>query len=255
MTAAAVTMPSASWALARREASLVLTAPAAWLTVLLQVALGTLWYAAAESVAWTVIAREAGLSSLVLAGFLLLTGHLAGSRDHRHGAAEASSVLPASALRRTVALLALVPAAGVLGAVALGAQLAANSFRWPADSPNLWQLTMPVLIPMVGAAIGVATSRWWRTTAAGPLTLFGCTAILAMLPVFGPTPQALSWVLFPVQFSDVTVAAWHAAYLVTLVVGVVAVALLRHRRLVPAVTLLIALVLVVVTVSQQHPDL
>ncbi|WP_305788511.1 hypothetical protein [Symbioplanes lichenis] len=273
---AAPSLPSAPSArafraLAWREATLLLTAPAVWAGVLLQVVLGVLWYSADEP-RWAAFGQEAGLSALVLAGFLLLTSHLAGSRDHRHGAAEGSSVLPASDLRRTGAVLALIPVGGVLGAVALGAELVAASPRWPEGPLSPWSLAMPVLIPMLGAAVGVATSRWWPTTAAGPLTFFGCTALLAMMPVFGQSPQSLSWVLFPVLFDDGHVqagmaaaeaqggggwgvAAWHAGYLAALVAAAAAVAVLRQRRLIPAVVLVLAVAFGLVAVWQQHPDL
>jgi hypothetical protein len=238
-------------ALGWQEARLLLGMSTLWIGVVLAVALCAVW-SAGERPTWVAWTSNSGMASLVLAGFLLITGHLVASRDRRHGATEAMSVLPAPAPRRSAALLAIIPVAGLLAALAVGAELLILTPRWPAGSPDPWSVPAAVVIPMVGAGLGLAVGRWLPATAAGPLTLFVCAAVLAILPVLGSSPTDLPWVMFPVVLdADVAATGWHLTYLLALLSAVVAVVLLRHWRAVPAVLVLLAVSGSVLAVQQQ----
>src|ERR1044071_5092271 len=149
----AVPARSATVALALAEVRLLLQNVMLWVAVVLTVALFATWTWTWEPV-WDVFATNSGMSSLVLAGFLILLGHLAASRDHRHGAREAASALPASPERRTVALLALVPVGGLVGALAVGLELLVQAPAWPAGVFEPWAALVAVVAPMTGMAIG-----------------------------------------------------------------------------------------------------
>ena len=233
------------------EARLLLRMWALWTAVVLTVALCAVW-SGAEPPTWAAWTSNSGMASLVLAAFLLIAGHLAASRDRRHGATEAMTVLPAPAPRRSAALLAIVPVAFLLATLAVALELLILTPRWPAGTPDPWSLPAAVVIPMLGAALGLAVGRWLPSTAAGPLTLFGCTAILALLPVLGSSPNDLLWAMFPVVLdADVTATGWHLTYLLALLTAAVAMVLLRHWRVAPAVLVLLAVGGSVVAVQQQ----
>ncbi|AGL13540.1 hypothetical protein [Actinoplanes sp. N902-109] len=238
-------------ALVWKEARLLLGTVALWIGVLLAVVLCEVW-SRAEAPTWTAWTSNSGMASLILAGFFVIVGHLVASRDHRHGASEAMAVLPAPVRRRSTALLAIVPVAGLLGALTLGAQLMLLTSQWPSGRVDPWALPVAVVIPMVGAGLGLAVGRWLPATAAGPLALFACAAVLAILPVFGSTSHDLSWVMFPVVLTaDATTTGWHLTYLAGLLAAVVGVVLLRHWRIRAALLVLLALGGSVLAVHQQ----
>jgi hypothetical protein len=246
----------ATRALALTEARLLLRSPTLWVGVALTVGLCTTWVWTWEPV-WDVFTTNAGMASLVLAGFLILLGHLAASRDQRHGAHETAATLPATAQRRTTALLALVPVGGLVGAAAFGLELLALMPAWPAGVFDPWTALIPVVLPMMGAAIGVGVGRWLPSTAAGPLALFAGAAGLAVLPVLGTSADSMSWHLFPVVLEESPApgfprpTGWHLVYLLAFLAVVVAAALLRHRRLWPGLAAALALALAVAGVQRQ----
>ena len=258
-TPPSIPMRVATTSLALKEARLLWGMSTLWLGVVLAVALCTAWGWTTEP-RWDAFTANSGMASLVLAGFLVLIGHLAASRDHRHGATESARTLPASRRRRTVALLALIPAAGAAAALAVGAELLLLIPSWPAGAFEPWLLAAAVVIPMLGAAIGVGVGSWLPSTPAGPLTLFGCAAVLALLPVLGPSADSLPWVLFPVVIEENVApemprpTGWHLIYLVALLAAVVAVALLRHWRLVASIAVVLALVAAAVAVRRQQAE-
>ena len=249
----------ATQALALTEVRLLLRSPTLWVGVTLTVGLCTTWVWTWEP-AWDVFTANAGMASLVLAGFLILLGHLAASRDQRHGAHESSITLPATARRRTMALLALVPVGGLAGAAAFGLALLALVPAWPAGVFDPWNALVPIVLPMLGTAIGVGVGRWVPSTAAGPLALFAGAAGIAVLPVLGTTADSLSWVLFPVVLEESPApgfprpTSWHLVYLLALLAMVVAATLLRHRRLRSVLAVALALALAVVAVQRQVDD-
>jgi hypothetical protein len=252
---------TATRALARVEAGLLLRSPTLWAGVALTLALAVTWGWTSQP-AWDVVTTNAGMSALVLSGFLILLGHLAASRDHRHGARESASALPVTAERRTTALLILIPVAGLVGALTFGVALLAQAPAWPAGVLEPWSVLVTVVLPMAGAAIGIAVGSWLPATSAGPLALLTAAAGLAVLPVLGSAPTSLPWRLFPVELEWSPApgfprpAGWHLLYLLAVLVAVVTVALLRHRRWRPGVaaTLILAVVLAAVSVQRQGAE-
>lgn len=242
--------------LALTEVRILLHSPALWVGVVLTAGLCTAWIWTWEPV-WDVFTANAGMASLVLAGFLLLLGHLAATRDRRHGAQETAVALPTTAEQRTTALLALIPVGGMAGAAAFILELLALTPSWPAGVFDPWNALVPIVLPMLGAAIGVGVGRWLPATAAGPLALFTAAAAIAVLPVLGTSADSLSWLLFPVVLEEGPAPGfprptnWHLVYLLGLLVIAVAFAVLKHRRPVPVVAGVMAFVLTVVAAQRQ----
>jgi hypothetical protein len=244
-------------ALALLEARLLLRNRMLWLGVMLAAALCTAWGWTRQP-DWHAFAANAGMAALVLAGFLMLLGHRAASRDHRYGSTETASALPTSSRQRTLALLALVPVGSFAGATAFGIAVLGLLPAWPAGVFDPWLVLITVTVPMTGAALGVAVGRWLPATAAGPLALFASAAVLGALPVIGSAAGDLPWLLFPVLIEAPGVSqptAWHLLYLVAALVAVVAVVALRHRRRLPAVVLVAALAVAGAAVRQQSEHL
>jgi hypothetical protein len=226
-------MTIATTTLASTEGRLLARMSALWAGFVLAVALCTVWGVGA-GLRWGEFGADSGRAALVPAGVLILLGHLAASRDDRSGAAEFTGTLPAPPRRRALALLAFIPVAGAAGALIEGVELAVLR---PSGRPDLWLLAVPVLIPMIGAVLGIAAGLWWPATPAGPLTLFAAAALLATLPVLGSNPDGLAWRLFPVVLETTPGGTGrHVAYLVAVLAALVGAALARHwRRWAPAV--------------------
>jgi len=256
MTAGPVPPGTAAAALASTETRLLAGGSTSWAGFILAVALGTVWNAGADS-RWAAFGANSGRAALVLAGFLLLVGHLAASRDHRHGAAEFTGTLPVPPRRRTVALLALVPVAGAAGALAEGVQLLLVIPSGLTGRFDPWLVAVPVLVPMIGAALGVAAGLRWPSAPAGPLTLFAAAAVLAMLPVLASSPGDLPWLVFPAVLdgsATPAAAGWHVLYLVAVLAVIVGAALARHWRMWATAVVTVALVAAVVAVDRQRAE-
>ncbi|SCE84132.1 hypothetical protein [Micromonospora mirobrigensis] len=240
--------------LARAEARLVLRSPLLWGGLLLSVGLGTAW-GWTRMPTWETFAQNAGMSSLVLAGALLLAGQLAASRDRRAGA-ESIETVPTTRVRRGFALLALVVVAGGAGAVLCLAELLLLLPAWPVGRFDPWTLLVTMVVPAIGAAIGVAVGRRLPATAAGPLALVGAAVVLASLPVFSTGTDSLVWQLFPVPTAPWETGAarptgWHLSYLLAVLVAIVAMLGWGHRRVVTAGVVAVAVVAAVVATDQQ----
>ena len=206
---------------------------------------------------WAEFNANSGRAALVLAGFLVLIGHLAASRDHRHGGAEFTGTLPASQRRRTAGLLAFIPVAGAVGALAGGVELLVLIPSRLTGRFDPWLVAVPVLIPMIGAALGVAAGLWWPSAPAGPLTLFAAAAVLATLPVLGSNAADLPWSLFPVVLDQAVspeTAGWHVLYLVALLAVLLGFALARHWGRWATIVVALALVAAVVSVHRQQTE-
>ncbi|GAA2576817.1 hypothetical protein GCM10010435_61200 [Winogradskya consettensis] len=254
MTAAPVSSRTATRVLASTEARLLSHMPALWAGFVLAVALCAVWNGGA-SPTWETFAANSGRASLVLAGFLLLIGHLATSRDHRNGAAEFTGTLPASPRRRAVALFAFLPVAAAAGLLAEGVELLILVPSRLSGSFDPWLVAEPVVVPMAGAALGIAAGLWRPSAPVGPLTLFAAAAVLATLPILGSGPGDLPWLLFPIVMDrsaapDAT--GWHVLYLVALLTVVIGAALARHWRLWATIVVTIALIVAVVAVRRQQ---
>jgi len=244
----AVPPGTAAAALASTETRLLAGGSTSWAGFILAVALGTVWNAGADS-RWAAFGANSGRAALVLAGFLLLVGHLAASRDHRHGAAEFTGTLPVPRRRRTVALLALVPVAAAAGALAEGVQLLLVIPSGLTGRFDPWLVAVPFLVPMIGAALGVAAGLRWPSAVGHMVFYRFLFAVLAMLPVLALHPPSFDrkdWKLLllgaflgvPVQFlvqfkglSLTTVS--HAALMVGTMPVILAVGatFLEHERL------------------------
>jgi hypothetical protein len=194
---------------------------------------------------WASVTANGGMAALVLGGVLMLLGHLAASRDHRYGSTETSGTFPAPVAARTTALLAVVPVAAVLAAVVFGAQLVAQVPAWPAGPFDPWTLVPPLVVPVLGALLGVVVGGWLPATAAGPLAVTATAAGVLTLPLVG------DGYLFPVVLFPGTPADWHALYLSGLAGVLVAGLLARHRRVLPAVLAVVAVAVTGYAVHRQ----
>ena len=155
--------------------------------------------------------------------------------------------------------MALLPVAALAGALAGVAALLALALApaWPAGDFDPWLALTTVTVPMTGAALGVAVGRRLPATAAGPLTLFACAAVLGALPVVGSGAGDLPWLLFPVVLEAPAVpgsTAWHLGYLVAVLVAVTALIPLRHRLVLPAVVLVLAVAAAGVAVQRKQDE-
>ncbi|MEH1168463.1 hypothetical protein V6V47_24065 [Micromonospora sp. CPCC 205539] len=246
----------ATLTLAITETRILVRSVTLWASALVTVALGTVW-GWTRMPTWDTIGDNAGMAAVVLAGVLLVLGHLAVSRDHRNGVVEATMVLPAERARRTIALLVFIPVAGLLGALVLGAQLALLLPDVPAGTFDGWNLAPVVLIPPIGAALGVAVGRWLPAIAAGPLTVVTSAVAVIVLPGVGTGGSDVGRWLSPVLLRQNWApgapepTGWHAAYLLALLAVVVAVAVARYRMVVSTVVAVVAVALGAVAVPQQ----
>ncbi|GAA5178601.1 hypothetical protein GCM10023322_06150 [Rugosimonospora acidiphila] len=260
MTATLVPPPArhagrvATVALARAETRLVLRSPLLWGGAVLSLALCTVtgWN---RMPTWEAFARDAGMSSLVLAGALLLAGHLAASRDRRAGA-DSLEAVPTTAARRGAGLLALVLVGGAAGASVCLAGLLLMLPAWPVGRFDPWVLLVTVVVPATGAALGIAVGRWLPATAAGPLTLVAVAVVLAGLPVLSTGYDSVVWHLFPVPQAPWETGAarptgWHLVYLLAVLAAVVGLLWLRYRRLIAVGVILAAVVASGIAIDQQ----
>ena len=242
-------------ALGRAEIRRLLHSPFLWGGGLLALALGVVW-GWTRMPTWETLARNAGLSSIVLAGALVMAGHLAASRDQRAAAAESTETMPTTPARRGLGLVALVPVAAVAGAVLYLAQLLFLLPAWPVGRFDPWEPPVTVMIPAVGVAIGIVVGRWIPSTAAGPLAVIATAVVLAALPVMATGTDSVAWALFPVSQPPWTVgahtpSAWHFAYLLSLLTAVLALVTLRYRRLVSALVIVVSLAFSGLVVNRQ----
>ncbi len=250
----------AAVSLAVAEARLFLRSPVVWGAAVLAAGLGTAW-GWTTMPTWPDVTGNAGMAGVVLATGLVVAGHLVASRDHRSGTAAATAVLPTSAPRRTVALLAVGAVAAVVAAAVLVVQLAALLPDRPVGRFDPWSLLGVLVVPVIGAVLGVAVGRWQPATAAGPLTAIVAVAGVLAIPVLGAGD--LGWWLFPAPLWQPPLpgmpraSGLHLAYLIAVLVLVVAVVLLRHWRVGPlAVAVLALLAGTGAAVPQRHglPD-
>lgn len=253
VTATAGSVSRLTRKLAVAEARQLVRSATLWGAGALTLLLGTVWAASGDAT-WDSVLSQAGLASLVLAGALLVLGQLAGSRDHRARATDVAVSLPTPARRRTIALLGLLPVAALAGALVLTLQVAITAVTQPGGSLDPWMLPVPIVLPALGAAIGVAAGSWLPSAATGPLIAFAAAAAIAILPIIGSNPAALAWRLFPVALSSsigpTVTGGWHLVYLLALLAATISAALLRHRRWGPGAAAVAALLLAVVAVQE-----
>ncbi|MFE9658308.1 hypothetical protein [Micromonospora sp. NPDC006431] len=241
-------------ALARAEARLVLRSPLLWGGMVLSLALCTAW-GWTTMPTWESFAQDAGMSSLVLAGAVLLAGHLAASRDRRVGA-ESLDTVPTTATRRGIGLLALVPVAGAAGASVCLAGLLLMLPAWPVGQFDPWVLLVTVVVPATGAALGIVVGRWLPAAAVGPLTMIAVVVVLASLPVLSTGADSWVWHLFPVPSAPWETGVerptgWHMVHLLAVLTAVIASLWWKHRRLIAVSVILAATVTSGIATNQQ----
>ncbi|GAA2680608.1 hypothetical protein [Actinoplanes palleronii] len=213
-------------ALARVEARHFLRSPFVWGGVVLAVGLGVAW-SWTRMPTWDSFQQNAGMSALVLGAALLLAGHLAAGRDRRARADESTRSMPATAARRGVGLLVAVPIAALAGAVVYALELAILLPAWPVGHFDPWAGLVVVVLPPIGAAIGVLVGRALPSAAAGPLTVVALVVVLFLLLALSTGPGGPADQIWPVPEQPWEVGAdrptgWHLIYLCALLVGVVA---------------------------------
>jgi hypothetical protein len=184
---------------------------------------------------WRVVADGTEYASLILAAAALLAAHRAGGRDHRYGAAEFTSTLPVPPRRRTAGLLAVVPAAALVAALAVAVHLVSLLPSGPGGRFDGWDLLASAALPALGAGVGLALARWRPGAMAGALGLAGGAAVL-MLTNFlftdpdSPVPQLSPLLPYHATVFDVPprLTGWHLVYLLALTGAAVGVAVARH---------------------------
>jgi hypothetical protein len=202
---------------------------------------------------WPQIALDSGYTSLVLAGAVLLAGHLAGSRDHRYGMSEIARTLPAAPRTRTVGLLAVLPAVAVVAAVTVGLHVLSLLGDRVVGRLDGWDVLAAVAVPVVGTSIGVALARWLPSAKVGAFGLIAALVLVATVTFVTSEPDGLGTQLAPVLRHDSYVfdipvrrTGWHLVYLGALAGVGVGLALMRHRRrLLPAIAVGLALTVAV----------
>jgi hypothetical protein len=247
----------ATWALARAEARKLLRSPialcSAGLTLVLDVV--SRWTRVPD---WDSVALDTGYTSLVLAAALVVLGHLAAGRDHRHGVTETIRALPCPDRRRTVALLVVAPVAALLGMLVVAGYLLSLWPNWPAGHFDWADLLVPVVLPVLGVTTGMAVGRWLPAAPAGALTVVVLAAGLIgfLYAIVGPDSALLAAapVLNPPWIPGAPrPSGWHLAYLGGLVLVAACAALLRHRpRLLPALGAAAAVALVATSLTMQQ---
>ena len=230
--------------------------PFLWGGGFLALALGVAW-GWTRMPSWATLAQNAGMSSIVLAGGLLMAGQLAASRDQRAAAAESTQVMPTTPVRRGLGLLALVPVAAAGGAVLYLAQLLFMLPAWPVGRFDLWAPLVTVVIPAAGVAIGIVVGRWLPLTAAGPLATIAVAVVLGALPVIATGPESVAWLLFPVPQPPWTVGAdsptgWHLLYLLSLLAAILALLTLRYRPVASVLVIVMAVAVSGLAVNRQQ---
>ncbi|MEU4621140.1 hypothetical protein AB0G04_14315 [Actinoplanes sp. NPDC023801] len=222
----APTARTATIALARAEARRMWRSPLLWIGTLLTVALGVAWMWT-RMPSWETFHENAGVASMLLAAWLLMAGHLAAGRDRRAGAEESTRTLPAGPGRRGLALLVTVPIAAVAGAVACLAELLLLLPTWPVGPYDPWVALTLIVIPAIGAGIGVLIGRALPGVAAGPLAVVVLVAVMFMFIFVPNDPQSVMTHLWPVvhvnwNFGLPRPTGWHLLYLVGVLVAVIA---------------------------------
>ncbi|MFC7528966.1 hypothetical protein [Actinoplanes sp. GCM10030250] len=247
--------PAATRALAWAEARRLWHSPFYWGGTVLAIALGVVW-AWTRMPTWDTFHQNAGMSSLVLGAAMLMATHLAAGRDHRAGAEECTSTMPAGSGRRGLALLVAVPVSGVTGAAAYLLELLLLMPAWPVGRFDPWAAGAVVVIPAIGAAIGVAVGRVLPGAAAGPLTVVALAAMLLSLLALPSYPKDFPDALWPVPDVPWEVGAdrptgWHLAYLCGVLLAIIAVIVWRSRPLFALLVVVPAVMLSGAAVQQQ----
>lgn len=237
--------PAAAVALAGAEGRRLVRSPFFTGGLLLTIALGVAW-AWTRMPTWDTFGQNAGMSSLVLAAAVLIATHLATGRDRRAGAEESTRTMPTGPGRRGLAMLVVVPITALAGAGAYLIELLLLLPTWPVGAFDPWAAAAVVVIPPIGALIGLLAGRVLPGVAAGPLTSVAVVVVLFFLLLLPSGTSAVPGALWPVPDLPWEVGApsptgWHLLYLVGLLTALIALVTRRVRPL-PSIALLIAAV-------------
>jgi hypothetical protein len=216
---------TATIALAKAEARRLWHSPLLWIGMVLTTALGVVW-SWTRMPSWETFYENSGMASLILAAVMLIVGQLAAGRDRRAGAEESTRTMPTGPGRRSLALLVTVPIAAGAGAVTCAAELLLLLPAWPVGRFDPWVALTVLVIPAIGAGIGVLVGRLLPSVAAGPLAVVVLIGALLSF-VFVPSDSAgITTHLWPVvhvnwSFGMPRPTGWHLLYLVGVLVAVV----------------------------------
>ncbi|MEV8516035.1 hypothetical protein [Dactylosporangium sp. NPDC051484] len=199
---------------------------------------------------------DTALTGLVVGAGLMLSANLATLRDQRGDAGELFDPVPIRVDARTIAtLLACVVAGTVLGVAVIAAQVGSMLVNsTPVGRFDLAELANGVLVTILMTTVGVAAGRWTPGLIAAPIVI-----LLFFWAVF---QFATSWLLPVVPRADLVVGAprppaWHALYVLALILVFGAAAVLRHGHgpyRVGLVTVGTALAVLTATMSLTSPE-
>ncbi|MEV4278709.1 hypothetical protein [Actinoplanes xinjiangensis] len=249
---------AATVALGRAEARRLLHSPFYWGGALLATALGVVW-AWTRMPTWVTFAENSGMSSLVLSVGLLMATHLAAGRDRRAGAEESTSAMPAGPARRALAMLVSVPVAMLTGAAVHLLSLLLLLPTWPVGEFDPWASAVVLVIPPIGAVIGVLVGRVLPGPAAGPLTVVALCALLIALLALPNYPLNYTGALWPVPEPPWEIGAprpsgWHLIYLVGVLIALAAAVAWRAWPKASATVLVAAVACAGVSVERQTAE-
>lgn len=227
--------------LARFEGRRQLKSPFLWLAAL--ASLGLVWMVVSNEPS-TLDFRSVLIAGacLPLAATALFLGNGSVMRDRSTGAADTTSVLPATRDARMLGLAAAgwAPALVSVGVVAIGVVLSLTDD--PAGSFHLTELAVGPLVVILGQAVGVALGRWVPHQMAAPTALV-VMAALFVIQDFWPgertIPAASPFLPWRQPYTDVVQAeprlpGLHLFYLLGLVALAWAIASRRWRALLVA---------------------
>jgi hypothetical protein len=254
----APTPRAATLALGRAEARRLWHSPFYWGGAFLSTALGVAW-AWTRMPTWATFAENSGMSSLVLATALLLATHLATGRDQRAGTEESTRTMPAGPARRGLAMLVSVPIAMLTGAAVHVASLVLLLPAWPVGEFDLWASAVVLVIPPIGAVIGVLVGRVLPGPAAGPLTAVAFCALLIVLLTLPNDSVNYAAALWPVPEPSWEVGAprpvgWHLLYLVGVLIALTAAVTWRSWSKASVMVLVAAVACAGLSVERQTAE-
>ncbi|WP_412538246.1 hypothetical protein R8Z50_20550 [Longispora sp. K20-0274] len=183
------------------------------------------------------LATQAAL--VPLAGATLVAANLATLRPKRDHTEDLYATTPAPPAPRVAAhLLALLPVTAVAAALVAAVTLRAAGSDYAAGAPSLAELALGPAMVLLAGTLGVALGRVAPFAVAGPLALVAGLLVTMVVFVLGPaiSPRLvwLTW-LVPDMRPDAPPsgavlgrpAGWHLTYVVAMVAGLGALALVR----------------------------
>ncbi|WP_030451168.1 hypothetical protein [Herbidospora cretacea] len=218
-------MSRVSLQLALFEFMLMLRSPILWAAAIVMLAWRTVstWY---SEPAWHLETVQTATAALLVGAAAVIVTSMATMRDSRPHTAELLAALPAGQPARTLAIAVAGPlAAGAVVGLVSAVHFASLLGGTPAGRFDLYEVLTGVVVAALMAALGVALTRWAPTLIVAPVLIvtlvwaifqFGRNWLMPVVPV-ASAPGDIS-----------RPSGWHLGYVTSLVVLVVALALLRH---------------------------